>query len=442
MWHPAVSMGALSNFARRMKDQFILCRLAIRHPRTPRLSRWLMVAAVAYALSPLDLIPDWIPVVGYLDDLLVVPTLLWLGWKLVPAEVKDECRQQSLALKQRSLQSTPATVNKPGSRRLVLLVLLFLTVLVWKLLQPPGPGVRYWFHQMREYSPTPALASGPWQIAQTQKWVSGKLINRIANYPYVVLPGQANPAQTMDIYAPAGGHDLPVLVYVHGGGWISGDKCGGETKGWYFASQGVVVASINYRLIPCIRRPDAVMDIAFALAHLHQGVASVGGDPRRIFLMGHSAGAHLAALAVCDPQYLGKYQLESTTVRGMILLDGSAYDVPLMMQTQRGEDFSFVFGTIPSLWPGLSPADQARGRKGLPPSLLYHAGGDELRKLGAESLALELRNGGTFVQVIPMPQRDHGSIDAMVGQDGETITRQVLKFIAGDGFFEPQALEP
>ena len=91
-------MFSLTSFAQRMKDNFTLIRLALRHPQTPRAARWILAAAVAYALSPIDLIPDFIPVVGYLDDLTIVPLLLFIGWKLVPRKVKDDCRRE-LALR-------------------------------------------------------------------------------------------------------------------------------------------------------------------------------------------------------------------------------------------------------------------------------------------------------------------------------------------------------
>lgn len=67
-------------------------RLIMRHDRTPRVARWLLGAALAYAVSPLDLIPDWIPVVGHLDDILIVPLLVWLSLRFVPAGVIAECR--------------------------------------------------------------------------------------------------------------------------------------------------------------------------------------------------------------------------------------------------------------------------------------------------------------------------------------------------------------
>jgi uncharacterized membrane protein YkvA (DUF1232 family) len=86
-------MGRLADFAQRMKDEFSVYRAAIRHPETPRMARWLMLAGVAYALSPIDLIPDFIPGIGYLDDVVIVPLLMYLGWRLVPERVKRECRE-------------------------------------------------------------------------------------------------------------------------------------------------------------------------------------------------------------------------------------------------------------------------------------------------------------------------------------------------------------
>lgn len=67
-------------------------RALLVHPETPRISRWLLGTAIAYLISPIDLIPDFIPVIGHLDDLLIVPALLFLACSFIPAEVKKECR--------------------------------------------------------------------------------------------------------------------------------------------------------------------------------------------------------------------------------------------------------------------------------------------------------------------------------------------------------------
>jgi uncharacterized membrane protein YkvA (DUF1232 family) len=100
---PAVSMKMpeehrerLLQITREFQRQLSIYRAAIRHPQTPRLARWLLVAAVAYAASPIDLIPDFIPVLGHLDDLIVIPALVALAVRLIPENVLIECRNLQL----------------------------------------------------------------------------------------------------------------------------------------------------------------------------------------------------------------------------------------------------------------------------------------------------------------------------------------------------------
>ena len=81
--------------AQSVKKQVKYYRAVARHPRTPALSKWLLLAALAYLLSPIDLIPDWIPVIGYLDDVVIVPVLVALACALVPGDVRAECRKES-----------------------------------------------------------------------------------------------------------------------------------------------------------------------------------------------------------------------------------------------------------------------------------------------------------------------------------------------------------
>ena len=77
----------------RVKREIRAVRLAATHPRTPRAAKWLAGGLIAYALSPIDLIPDFIPVIGHLDDAIILPLGVWLLWKMVPADVREECRQ-------------------------------------------------------------------------------------------------------------------------------------------------------------------------------------------------------------------------------------------------------------------------------------------------------------------------------------------------------------
>lgn len=82
----------------RIKREIAYYRALFVHPGTPRISRWLLGLAIAYFVSPVDIIPDFIPVLGQLDDLLIVPGLIYAALALIPARVKDECRAKTSAV--------------------------------------------------------------------------------------------------------------------------------------------------------------------------------------------------------------------------------------------------------------------------------------------------------------------------------------------------------
>jgi uncharacterized membrane protein YkvA (DUF1232 family) len=93
--------GRLASLVRAFRDELGLYRSVIADPRCPRLARWLLAAAAAYALSPVDLIPDFIPLIGHLDDAIVIPLLVWPALRLIPAELIREYRSKSAARDER-----------------------------------------------------------------------------------------------------------------------------------------------------------------------------------------------------------------------------------------------------------------------------------------------------------------------------------------------------
>jgi len=110
--------------------------------------------------------------------------------------------------------------------------------------------------------------------------------------------------RTLDLYAPAQGKDHPVLVWLHGGGWRQGDKAHVQRKPQAFVSKGFVFVSVNYRFVPQVTVKEMTGDIAKAIKWVHDHAKDYGGSPDRIFVAGHSAGAHLAALVCTDGRYL------------------------------------------------------------------------------------------------------------------------------------------
>ncbi|MGZ8251615.1 MAG: YkvA family protein [Methylophilaceae bacterium] len=84
----------LKQIAQNLKAEFQVYRLVLRHPDTPRMAKWLLALAIGYVLMPFDLIPDFIPIIGQLDDLIIVPGLVYLALKLIPDEVIQQCREE------------------------------------------------------------------------------------------------------------------------------------------------------------------------------------------------------------------------------------------------------------------------------------------------------------------------------------------------------------
>jgi acetyl esterase/lipase len=160
--------------------------------------------------------------------------------------------------------------------------------------------------------------------------------------PYVEhLAPQTLRQQSLDIYHPGkpeDGANPMLVVFIHGGYWMESDDFYqiGTTIGKVFQNQGIVVASVRYRLAPANKHPTQVKDVAAAIAFLYKHASEYGFDRERIILIGHSSGAHIAALLALDPQYLGEYKLAPiSTFAGVIAVSG-IYDVrPEAAPTKR-----------------------------------------------------------------------------------------------------------
>jgi acetyl esterase/lipase len=128
--------------------------------------------------------------------------------------------------------------------------------------------------------------------------------------------------QTLDVYAPVGAFNRPIVVFWYGGIWIKGTKEDYRFVGAALANAGYVAVLPDYRLYPQVRYPTFVEDGALALRWAHEHAAEIGGSPRSLFLMGHSAGAHIAASLALDPRHLRKVGGDASWVRGWIGLAG------------------------------------------------------------------------------------------------------------------------
>ncbi|MGP1283330.1 MAG: alpha/beta hydrolase [Parasphingopyxis sp.] len=178
--------------------------------------------------------------------------------------------------------------------------------------------------------------------------------------------------QRLDIYAPEErGEDaaLPVIVFIHGGGWRAGDKAGYEFAGRALAARGFVTVVPNYRLSPDVHFPAFVEDGAAALRWVRANIAERGGDPDRIVMVGHSAGAHIAALLAMDERWLGA---DRAAIAGWVGMAGPYDFLPLDTPSTRG-----AFGRVPDL-AATQPINYAG--EGDPPALLLHGSADDTVK--------------------------------------------------------------
>ncbi|HEX2763225.1 MAG TPA: alpha/beta hydrolase [Allosphingosinicella sp.] len=210
------------------------------------------------------------------------------------------------------------------------------------------------------------------------------------------------PRHLFDLYRPRrrSATGLPLLVFLYGGSWASGRRQDYEFAGRAFASRGFVVAVPDYRLVPEAHFPDFVADAAAAVTQAARIACDHGGDPRRIVLAGHSAGAYIAAMLALDPQWLGRAR---QAVRGFIGLAGPYDFLPLDGPATRA-----AFGRAEDL-KATQPVRFAAPDS--PPALLLHGAGDRtVRPRNSERLAAALAKAGEDARVKIYPRIGHSDI--------------------------------
>ena len=142
----------------------------------------------------------------------------------------------------------------------------------------------------------------------------------------------ADKLQTLDVYSPSKAKNLPVVFWIHGGGWQAGDKSEVYVKPQVFNGKGFIFVSTNYRLLPKVDMATLTRDVAKSIRWVHDHIAEYGGDPKRLLIMGHSAGAQLAALLCTDERYLKEEGLSFAIIKGCVPVDGDTYDIPAMIE--------------------------------------------------------------------------------------------------------------
>jgi len=211
----------------------------------------------------------------------------------------------------------------------------------------------------------------------------------------------------LDLYLPKGKTGFPVLIFIHGGAWRSGDRALYPSLGNRFAKEGIGVVVPSYRLMPGAPHPaqieDALAAVDWVLAH----IAEIGGDPKRIYLGGHSAGGHLAAFAGLDPRFRGK-------LKGVIPMSG-VYDLTQM-------------AAFPSDKVDASPMH--RIAVGAAPFLITYCQND-YPTLPAQARAFHtaLQKSGIASELVYVPGKNHITEIADIWREDDPTARAVLRFI-------------
>lgn len=173
---------------------------------------------------------------------------------------------------------------------------------------------------------TNVLRMGPAPTLALPNFTTSPDVRVVKDIDYV---GNGLAKQKLDLHLPKDQSGFPVLVFVHGGGWTSGDRALYAPLGDRFARLGMGVVIPSYRLMPQHAYPAQIDDVAAAFAWVVKNIEAQGGDPKRIYLAGHSAGGHLASLLALDARHLDRFGINTSVIRGVASLSG-VYDVGLI----------------------------------------------------------------------------------------------------------------
>lgn len=237
--------------------------------------------------------------------------------------------------------------------------------------------------------------------------------------------------QRLDVYSPKGVKDAPVVVFVHGGEWTRGDKSAVSYKPKFLNEKGIVFVSINYRLTPAVTHPAHVSDVAAAVAWIRDHCAEFGGDPKKIVLMGHSAGCHLVTLVALDPRYLAQVKLKPADVRGVVAWSGGAYD--LVEKVKAGgfyaDHIKKTFGESEDAQRDASPVAHVKDVEAGPTFLFVSVERGSPSHKAAERLAGLIQDAKGKATSRLIEGRDHRSANHLVGAPDDTTGTILLDFV-------------
>lgn len=273
----------------------------------------------------------------------------------------------------------------------------------------------------------------------------GGAVTRHFDLAYAQRPGAPPEQTTLDLAVPSVPAECPappLVVYVHGGGWWTGDKRNhAEQLASAFNPEGFAFASVNHRLSPAelsddpdrIKYPDHPNDVAAAMAWLLDRADRFGFSPEGVRLVGFSAGAGIAAAVATNPRFLRDVGLSRADIAGVVTLDTEAYDIARSAQQPGlGALYRNAFGSDPEVWDEASPITHIEPGADIPPFLVVTRGSPSRIAL-SEAFAEALRNAGIDAHVLELTDLEHGEVVRALGADDDIRLTPAVLGLFDDG---------
>jgi acetyl esterase/lipase len=239
-----------------------------------------------------------------------------------------------------------------------------------------------------------------------------------------------NGKDLLDIYMPQGKKNVPVIVYFHGGALLMGDKSLGESIGNKIAESGIGLVSVNYRLSPEFQHPTHVNDAAAATAWVIKNIDGYGGNPQKVYVGGHSAGAYLAALLAIDSSLLQIHEIEDSKLAGAVLISPFLYvEETAKDRIEKDSIYQTIWGNDPQSW------IQASVKPHILPNrdnilLIYADGDDAWRKEQNERFATAMTSAGNLrVFTKEVPNRTHTTLIKAILDNDDMIVNLLSDFV-------------
>jgi len=251
-----------------------------------------------------------------------------------------------------------------------------------------------------------------------------KFANRGLDAPEATVRYAPELGLSLDVYRPVGPHpgNAPTVVFFYGGGWQRGKREQYRFMGRRLAQNGILAVVADYRTYPQAGFPAFLDDAARAVAWTRDNAARHGGDARRLFVAGHSAGAQIAALLGADPRYLARHGMQPADLAGVIGMSGP-YDFVISGQYVK------VFGA-PAQWPQAQAINYVDGNE--PPFLLIHGSGDRVVEArDSQQMAARLRRHGGEAELLLLDDAGHSAplLGLYQPTRSPTVLPAILRFV-------------